>query len=61
MAQITEKELSALSDLMSAEQVQIAKYCAAAQKCNDSAIADCYTQMAEHHQRHFDRLYTNLK
>ena len=61
MAQITEKELSALSDLMTAEQLQIAKYCAAAQQATDKAVADCYTQMAQKHQRHFDQLYANLK
>lgn len=61
MAQITEKELSALNDLLGAEQLQITKYQAAAQKCNDTALADCYNQMAQRHQRHFDQLFTNLK
>ncbi|MBQ9779277.1 MAG: hypothetical protein IJW22_10210 [Clostridia bacterium] len=61
MAQITEKELSALGDLLSAEQLAITKYCAAAQGTTDAALKDCYTQMAQRHQRHFDELYTNLK
>ena len=61
MAQITEKELGFLSDLMTAEQLQIAKYCNAAKNTSDKAIVDCYTQMAERHQRSFDKLYTNLK
>lgn len=61
MAQITEKELGFLGDLMTAEQLQIAKYCNAAQKTSDKAIADCYTRMAERHQRSFDKLYENLK
>ena len=61
MAQITEKELGFLSDLMTAEQLQIAKYCNAAKEAQDTAIADCYQQMAERHQRNFDRLYANLK
>ena len=61
MAQITEKELGFLGDLMTAEQLQIAKYCNAAKNTTDKAIADCYTQMAERHQRNFDRLYANLK
>ncbi len=61
MAQITEKELSALSDLLNAEQVTIAKYKASADMTQDAAIKDKYTQMAARHQRHFDELYTNLK
>ncbi len=61
MANITEKELSALSDLLSAEQVSIAKYKATAEMTADAAIKDKYTQMAARHQRHFDELYTNLK
>lgn len=61
MAQITEKELSALGDLLSAEQLATAKYRAVAQMTTDAALKDRYTQMAQHHQRHFDELYTNLK
>ena len=61
MAQITEKELGFIGDLMTAEQLQIAKYASAAKNTADKAIADCYTQMAERHQRNFDRLYANLK
>jgi hypothetical protein len=61
MAQITEKELGFLGDLMTAEQLQIAKYCNAAKSTQDKAIAECYTRMAERHQRSFDKLYADLK
>lgn len=61
MAQITEKELGFLGDLMTAEQLQIAKYASAAKNATDTAIADCYAQMAERHQRSLDKLYANLK
>ena len=61
MVQITEKELSALSDLLTAEQLAVAKYKAVAEMTQDAAIKDCYTRMAQKHQRHFDELYTNLK
>ncbi len=61
MAQITEKELSALGDLLNFEQNIVAKYKAAAEMTQDSALKDCYTQLAGRHQRHFDELYTNLK
>ncbi len=61
MAQITEKELSALGDLMNAEHVLHAKCCALASDAQDAELRDIYTKMAERHQRHFDQLYGNLK
>ncbi len=61
MAQITCKELSALSDLMGIEENMIAKYHAAACITNDSVLKNEYEQMAQRHQRHFDELYSNLK
>ena len=61
MAQITEKELSALGDLMTMEQTLYNKCLYMASNTTDTALADCYTQLAAHHQRHFDELYGNLK
>ena len=61
MAQITEKELTAIGDLMSAEGVMIAKCNHLAQQTTDAALKDLYTQMAGRHQRHFDELFSNLK
>lgn len=61
MAKITEKELSALGDLLSFEQTCIAKCQAAANATTDKALADTYNTMATRHQRHFDELYANLK
>lgn len=61
MAQITEKELAALGDLLAAEQLMTAKCKAVAEMTTDAALKDRYAQMAQRHQRHFDELYTNLK
>ncbi len=61
MAQITEKELSAIGDLMTMEQTLHQKCLYMAAHTTDKALADCYTQMAQHHQRHFDELFANLK
>ena len=61
MAQITEKELTALGDLMSMESVLCAKCCNLANNTSDAALKDCYTQMMQRHQRHFDELFSNLK
>lgn len=61
MAQITAKELSALSDLLTMEQNLVAKYEAYAATEQDSALKNRYEQIAKQHQRHFDALYANLK
>lgn len=61
MAQITEKELSALGDLMSMEGVLCAKCNTMACNAQDAALKDAYTQMAQRHQRHLDELFSNLK
>ena len=61
MAQITCKELSAVSDLLSMEQGMIVKCKTYAAETNDSALKDRYEMMAQRHQRHFDELYANLK
>ena len=61
MAQITEKELTALGDLMNMEGVLAAKCCYMASNTQDAALRDRYTQMAQQHRGHFDRLYSNLK
>ncbi len=61
MAQITSKELSALSDLLTMEQNLIAKYEMYAAGAQDSALKDRYQQIAKQHQRHYDELYANLK
>ena len=61
MAQITEKELTALGDLMNAESIMIAKCYHMAECMEDAALKDCYSRMAQRHQRHFDELFSNLK
>lgn len=61
MAQITEKELSALSDLLTMEQDLVAKYKHAASVATDSTLKNEYEQIAQRHQRHYDELYSNLK
>ena len=61
MAEITEKELSAISDLLTAEQNLVAKYRAYASMANDTVLKNQYEQIAARHQRHFDQLYSNLK
>ena len=61
MAQITAKELSAISDLLSVEENLISKYKAYAAETCDSVLKNQYEQMVQRHQRHFDELYLILK
>ena len=61
MAQITAKELSAISDLLSVEENLIAKYKTFATQTTDATLKSKYEQIAAQHQRHFDQLYANLK
>jgi len=61
MASITEKELSAISDLLTIEETVVAKYKSYAAQTTDSVLKDRYEQLAMRHQRHFDELYVNLK
>lgn len=61
MAQITSKELSSLSDLLSAEQLVINKYKDYACRTDDSTLKTKYEQIAAKHQQHFDTLYAQLK
>lgn len=61
MAQITEKELSAIGDLMTMEQTLCQKCTYMAAQTTDQTLKSCYEQLAAHHQRHLDELYGNLK
>lgn len=61
MAQITSKELSALSDLLTMEENMVAKCKFYACTMTDSTLKNHCEQMAQRHQRHFDELYENLK
>ncbi len=59
--QITNKELSGLSDLLSLEENVVAKYKVYAAQTTDPVLKNHYEQMVQRHQRHFDELYANLK
>ncbi len=61
MAQITAKELTALSDLLTMEENLTAKYRQTATEVSDSTLKDHYEQMAMRHQQHYDELLSNLK
>jgi hypothetical protein len=61
MTQITTKELSGLSDLLTVETNMVAKCRAYAAQTSDGELKSKYEQLAARHQRHCDELYANLK
>jgi rubrerythrin len=61
MTQITAKELSGISDLLTMEENLVAKYKCYAAEATDATLKNQYEQIAQKHQRHFDELYANLK
>ena len=60
MAQITCKELSALSDLLNMEETLAAKFEYYAQVSTDQTVKSKFENLAQTHQKHYDELYANL-
>ncbi len=60
MGNLTEKELGAIGDLLSAEELLIKKFNMLAQSAQDSALKTKLSGMAQKHQRHYDMLFSHL-
>lgn len=61
MANLTDKELSALDDQLAFEQVCVCKYQAAAQNTTETDLRNCFNRIAGQHQQNFNTLMTFLK
>lgn len=61
MAQLSEKELSALNDLLADEELLTKKFSMLAQQTNDMEIKQKFEQISQKHQGHFNALYEYLK
>lgn len=61
MSKITSKELSGISDLLTAEQNLVAKYTQYAASAVDRELKETFEQTAAKHRRHYEMLYANLK
>ena len=57
---ITEKELTALEDLLSGEKLLVTKYKAYAQMCSDQELEQKCEAIASKHQTHYEKLMTFL-
>ncbi len=60
MNQISEKELSALNDLLSGEELLIKKFQVLADNCNDAEVKAKFTEISNEHKEHFRSLYSQL-
>lgn len=58
---LTVKELMALNDRLSCEQVLIKKYRTFAQRCQDAGLKAKCNQAADKHQQHFNTLMGYLQ
>lgn len=61
MAQLSEKELSALNDLLADEELLTKKFSMLASQTEDAEIRQKYEQISQKHQGHFNSLYEYLK
>ena len=57
MNQISEKELSALNDLLTGEELLIKKFQMLAENCNDSEVKAKFTEISNEHKEHFRSAY----
>lgn len=60
MEQVSAKELSALQDLLSEEELLIKKFQMLAEHSKDAEIKQQFNDIANKHQGHFNELYAQL-
>ncbi len=60
MSQISEKELSALNDLLTEEELLIKKFQMLAEHATDTEVKDRFLNISQQHQEHFRSLYSQL-
>ncbi len=61
MAQITTKELGAISDALAVEETLIGKYEHLASVATDVTLGNQFREIADKHRRHFDELFSHIK
>lgn len=61
MANLTTKELDALSDQLGLEKVMYCKYQSASEQCTDPNMKTSFQQYANRHKQNFDCLLSHLK
>jgi len=61
MGQLTEKELSALNDLLADEELLTKKFKMLASQTQDPEIRQKYERISEQHKGHYNALYAHLQ
>lgn len=61
MANLTSKELGALSDQLGLEKMMCCKYQAAAEECTDQSLKSGFQKYAGEHKQNFETLLGYLK
>ncbi len=60
MGNLSEKELSAVQDILSEEELLIKKFQMLAEHSCDPKVKAQMTQIADRHQEHFNSIYSQL-
>lgn len=60
MNQLSEKELSALNDLMTEEELLVKKFKMLSEHSQDQEVKSKFTEISNQHQGHFNSLYSLL-
>ena len=61
MAQLSEKELGTINDLISEEGILVKKFQMLAKQTEDTEIKEKYERISNQHQGHLNALYAHLK
>lgn len=61
MANLTTKELDALSDQLNYERMMACKYAAAQEDCGDASLCDTFNRCAQNHRDNYNDLLNFLK
>ena len=57
---ISEKELSAINDCLKEEELLVKKFKMLAEHAEDDKVKNCFKEISDKHQGHFNMLYNQL-
>ena len=61
MADLSEKELSSIQDILNQEDLLIKKFKNLSNQCEDEEIKDKLMSISDRHQKYYDSVYAELK
>lgn len=61
MADLSEKELSSIQDILSQEDLLIKKFKNLSDQCQDEEMKDKLMNISDQHQKHFNSIYAQLR